>query len=171
MTSKYSINTGLPAAPLTDDPKLFNALVPVYNAIRNTLAATDAYTGTIGLEQDFWPQGGVSRCSDGLNSKIYLEAGENLAVGNLIGIFSNGKAYKSTSAGTPFCIGFCTTAVSTGQYAEIQLRGIYPTFSSPTLTPGNRYYQSATAGVLGASGTQVVGFAISDTVLYFNPQY
>jgi hypothetical protein len=47
---------------------------------------------------------------------------------------------------------------------------MYPAFSAGTLTPGVFYGQSGTAGVLGAGFTQKLGFALSDTLLYFLPQ-
>jgi len=47
MASKpsMSINLGLQPAPDVDSPELFGALMPLYNAIRNTMYTVDAYTG------------------------------------------------------------------------------------------------------------------------------
>lgn len=169
LENELSINLGLPQNPLTQNGELFTELKRVYNAINATARAVDSYTGVLGQPRDVWSELGVGQCSIGLNSKIYLEAAADLDYGNTIAIDSTGKAIKASGTN---CIGFCTSSggVLTGEYTEIQLLGIYPAFPAGTLTPGNKYYQSATAGSIGTSGSQVVGFAISDTVLFFNPQ-
>ena len=168
--STSSINLGLPAVPITSDKELFAALVPIYNSIRNVMSAVDSYTGSISLEEGYWSQAGAGRIMFGANSKLYLQAGENLVQGNTVGIKSDGKIWKATSTGVPFCIGFATAAATTGNYVEVQMFGLYPTLPASSLTKGAKYYQTTTAGVIGTSGTQVIGFAISDTQLFFNPQ-
>jgi hypothetical protein len=176
LKNEVSVSLGLPAVPITQDPELSLELTKVYNAIRALARAIDLNTGALGEEPAYWDQATTSRCTFGKNSVLYLEAGENLAYSNLIGIKSDGKAWKADD-GVLRCIGFCTVkaGVSTGDFVEVQVAGIYPAFPAATLTPGNFYYLSTTAGVVGAAGSgptynQIVGFAVSDTILFFLPQ-
>lgn len=172
-TERFSLNLGLPAVPITNNPELWTEFIKVYNATRLLAGALDQYTGALGELPELWNQLGVSRCYDGLNTRIYLEAGEAIAYGQTVGIDGSGLA-RLADDGVYFAIGFCTntTAAGVGDPVEIQQRGIYPAFPAATLTPGNRYYQSGTPGTIGAggTGTQCIGYAISDTILYFNPQ-
>lgn len=170
LPNELSVNLGLPENPLTQNAELFVEIKRVYNALRSVTRALDLYTGVVGEQSAFAAEAGVGRCMIGLNSKIYLEAGEDIDFSNTIGIKSDGKAWKAVD-GSVRARGFCTTLGTTlaGGFIEVQLQGIYPAFPAATLTPGNIYYQSGTAGLIGASGSQAVGFAISDTRLYFNP--
>lgn len=151
---ELSVNLGLPAQPLTDDPKLFVELIKVYNAIKIIAAALDSHTG----------------------EPLYAEAGESISYGQTVGISTaDGKVYKADD-GVLMCIGWCKTAggVVAGDSVSIQHFGLYPELPAASLTPGTRYYQSSTAGSIGLVGTaptwgQVIGFAISDTQLYFLP--
>ena len=172
-TERFSLNLGLPAVPVTNNPELWTEFIRVYNAVRILAGAMDNYTGALNELPDVWNQLGVSRCYDGLNTRIYLEAGESIAYGRTIGIDGSGLA-RLADDGVYFAIGFSTntTTAALGDMVEIQQRGIFPAFPAATLTPGNRYYQSSTPGSVGAfgTGTQCIGYAISDTILYFNPQ-
>lgn len=171
LNNELSVNLGLPENPITQNAEMFTELKKVYNALRAVTRALDSYTGLIGEQPEFYSQASANRCTAGLNSKLYLECGENIDYANIVGIKSDGKVYKSIGT-TPMCIGFCTTVGGgiTGGFIEVQLFGIMPLFAASTLTPGNLYYQSATAGLVGASGTRVIGFAITDQILYFTPQ-
>jgi len=170
LQNELSVNLALPERPLTQNAELFTELNRVYNAIRSVARSLDAYTGVVGEQNDFWSQAGALRCNFGLNSKIYLEAGEDLILANTIGIKADGQAWKAVDGGTR-CRGFCTAVngVLAGEFVEFQVFGIYPQFSAGTLTPGSTYYQSGSAGQVGASGSQAVGFAITDRILFFNP--
>ena len=174
MAIVQSANLGLPAAPLTDNSELYYELLRVYNAIRVVMQSVDNNTGAISPPKEYWNEIGFTRFTSGNASKLYLQAYENLSYGNTIAIHNAGggvgKAKKAVTSG---CIGFCSSieSVLAGEYAEIQCYGIMAGFAPSTLTPGGAYYQSGTAGVISASGTQVVGVALSDTVLLFNPQY
>jgi hypothetical protein len=176
LNNELSVNTGLPASPLTQNPELFTELQKVYNAIRAIGRALDAYTGALPESKEYWDQTGLDRCTFGLNSKIYLEAGEDLSAGALVGIKSDGKVWKAVD-GTVRCFGFCSASggTLTGATTEVTVMGLYPKLPAATLVPGDRYYNSTVAGQLGVSGSgptwnQVVGFAISDTNLFFIPQ-
>jgi hypothetical protein len=174
--SNYSVRTGLPATPLTPDPALFGELTRVYNAIKNIAIHYDAVTGAIQPAADSWPELGATRYTVGGMCKIYLPAYEDLDYGNTVGVYDDagvGKAKKAKDA-VLYAVGFCTSVsgVIAGEYTEVTVYGAYPKLPSGTLTPGAKYYQSATtAGVIDtAVTTQCVGFAISDTTLIWMPQ-
>lgn len=177
LRNELSVNLGLPSTPLTQNPELFSEVQKIYNAIKALARAVDVYTGALNEEESYWSQTAADRCLIGLNSRMYIEAGENLSYGNLIGIKNDEKVWKAQD-NVVRCFGFCTAPNGTtvGNVTEIQLLGLYPQFSPGTLTAGAFYYNSTTAGTPGASGTaptwnQIIGFAITDTLLYFNPQY
>lgn len=174
MAIEQSANLGLPAAPLTDNQELYYELLRIYNAIRIVMQAVDNNTGAISPPEEYWDEVGYTRFTAGNMAKIYIKAYEALSYGTTVGIYNDGGEGKAAKAqsGVRACIGFCSAVdgAAAGDYTEIQLYGLYPQFAAGTLTPGVGYYQSATAGVVGASGTQVIGIALSDTQLFFNPQ-
>lgn len=174
MATSQSVNLGLPAQPLVSDQEMYYELLRVYNAIRLTLQAVDNNTGAISPDKQYWDEIGFTRLTVGNMSKIYVEAAVALSYGNTVGIGGDGKAYKARN-GVRACVGFCSDpeGAAVGDITEIQLLGLFPPFTAGTLTPGAGYYQSATAGVIGVagSGTQFVGYALSDTRLWFNPQF
>lgn len=174
--SRYSVNLGLPAQPLVEDPKLFSELIKVYNAIRNLALAHDAVTGIISPPTEDWSQLGTTRFTAGGMHKIYIEANVDLAYGNTVGIVNVagvGKADKAQD-GVLYAVGFCSATGGTlaGATTEVTIIGRYPPLPAASLVPGNKYYQSGTAGTIGVfgTGTQVIGFAVSDTDLIWLPQ-
>ncbi len=176
LKNELSLNLGLPTSTSVQEPEMAQELNRLYNAVRTLARSLDLQSGALSEESQYWSETGAQRCVFGKNSVLYLEAGETLAYSNLVGIKSDGKAWKADD-GVLKCIGFCNVKDGTtvGNYTEVQCFGIYPSFSAGTLTPGNFYYLSATAGVVGAAGSgptynQIIGFAVSDTVLLFNPQ-
>lgn len=177
LKNEISVNLGLPSSPSTQDPELSVELQRVYNAIRSVARALDSYTGAIGESQEFWNQAGVSRFSFGLNSKFYLQAGEDIPYGATVGVKSDKKLYKAKD-GVVRCAGFCTTSggILSGAYGESQFCGLFPPFPPATLTAGALYFNSTTAGSVGVTGSaptwnQAVGYALSDTQLIFIPQF
>jgi len=150
-----SIRTGLPAQPLTENAELFNELLRLYNAVKILVQSLDLHTG----------------------EAIALTAGEAIAYGKTVGIKSDGTVWMAKD-GTYPAIGWCTTpgGVVAGESVTFQTFGLFPEFAAGTLTPGTRYYQSSTAGTIGVVGSapswgQVVGIALSDTQLYFMPNW
>lgn len=174
MATSQSVNLGLPAQPLVSDQEMYYELLRVYNAIRLVLQAVDNNTGAISPDKEYWDEIGFTRLTVGNMSKIYVEAAVALSYGNTVGIGSDGKAYKAQD-GVRACVGFCSDpkGATVREITEVQLLGLFPPFAAGTLTPGAGYYQSATAGVVGVagSGAQFVGYALSDTRLWFNPQF
>lgn len=177
MASIQSANLGLPASPLTNDQELFYELLKVYNAIRVVMQAVDNNTGSMQPPKEYWNEIGFTRCTIGNMSKIYMQANERLEYGNTVGIVKVGGVgkFKKAQNGVTVAIGFCTSqdGANAGDYTEVQTYGLFVPFAAGTLTPGAGYYQSGTAGMIGVAGTgaQFVGYALSDTQLFFCPQF
>lgn len=176
LKNELSVNLGLPSSPTISDPEMATEFQRVYNAIRAVARALDAYTGVIGEDSTLWSQAGISRYAFGLNSKIYVQAGETIPYGSIVGIRSDKKLYRAEDAVTR-CCGFMNTVggVASGDYAEFQVCGLFPVFPAATLTAGNIYYNSITPGSVGVAGSgpawnQAVGYALSDTQLLLLPQ-
>jgi hypothetical protein len=172
MTSSraMSFNLGLPTIPgYTKDDEMYRELFRLYSAVRNIVYNYDSVTGAVTPDAAIQGELGTDRISIGGMARFYIEAGEALDYTNTVQINSDGKAYKGTDGNVR---GFCssTAGVSLGGIAEITVLGKYPSFTAGTLTPGTKYYQSATNGVIGAAGTQCLGFAITDQEFFFLPE-
>jgi hypothetical protein len=168
---ELSFNLGLPSVSLEQDPKLAQEFTKIYNAIKSVAYYLDRYTGALPPVTDDWPEVGTASLIPNGMFKVYMPAFEDLAVGNLVAFYNDAgtpKVRKSQSA-VRKCHGFCSVAGLTGAQVEITLIGRFPEYPAGTLTPGTYYYNSATAGVLGAAGDQVLGVALTDTTFFFNP--
>lgn len=164
-----SINLGLPDRPLTENPELNAELRRVYNALDSVVSAVDAYSGTGESESTYSSQVGTSQCFFGVNSKVYLEAAEEIEFGQLVALHSDGLLYKAAPPLT--CIGF-SRSKEPAAYIEVQLVGVYPRLSSAVLVPGVKYCLGTTPGTFApfSSGAQVVGIALAPDILFINPQ-
>jgi hypothetical protein len=168
----FSFDLGLPETPLVENLELYFELLKVYNALRNTASQLDYITGALTPPEGNWAELGVANATHS-KPKFYMEAYEDLSYGNTIEIFDAGSGVGQAKKGTSGkVVGFCSAPLGTltGDTTEVTIFGMYPAFSAGSLTPGTIYGQSATAGVLGAGFTQHLGFALSDTLLYFFPQ-
>lgn len=168
LSNEISFNLGLPATPITTDNELFMELNRVYAAIRAVAYRLDSTTGGLSPEGSLWTEVGSGNLT-AANPKFYMEAAVDLTYGNTIQISSAGLAEKGTDGKV---VGFCSVpgGVLTGEVTEVTVIGMYPAFPPTTLTPGVFYVQSGSAGQVGNVGTQKLGFAVSDTQLYFMPQ-
>lgn len=172
---EISVNLGLPTAPTTDDRKLFDELLPIYTALRNIASALDSYTGTVPVSESYWSEAGSQIRVNGI-VKIYVKFYEAADVGATVSFIdvSGEMQVRKALHGSYRCHGFVSSNTAAGAYGEVTLLGQFPTFPDGTLTPGQTYQQSTTAGVIMPySGTsyQPIGFALSDTTLFFNPSY
>lgn len=169
---EFSLNLGLPAAPLTSDEELAGELQRVYSALRNMLGALDRYTGAISPPVEDWSQLGAQVKVNGM-CKVYYPAKEAITPGQTLGFVLDAGVTKVLFAkdGVVKCRGFCsnTANASIGDMVEVTLFGLFAYFAPGTLTRNNTYYQSATFGTIGAAGAQAVGYAITDSILFFNP--
>lgn len=182
---QYSTNLGIGQAPDIDQakyPTIYADLLRVRNAIRALQAALDTYTGALGEDPTYWDQ--VSS-SSGVRlqniSRVYLEAGEPISYGASVHFYNVAGTLKARNANatdnTKPCRAYCSVSggVSTGDFGEFILFGLHTGFVG--LTPGDEYYLSAaTPGGYAASApgvvgnvVQKIGYALSDTVLFFEP--
>ncbi len=108
-------------------------------------------------------------------------AGENLVFGDIVYIKSDGKLWKgdADSAGL-FPAQFMSTATISANASGVFLRDGFAGLASWTWTVGGALYLSATAGAMTQTAptatdscTQVLGFALSATVVSFraSPDY
>lgn len=165
-TKKYVIvNTGAGASPFTQE-----------TTIDASAGAGDAgkipsLDGSGKLDLSFMPSGvgGDTRT---------VTAGETLTAGNLIYMSSTPEAFKAdANSEAKEAIGFVLSGITAAASGTAYFgSGIISGLSS--LTPGARYYLSAaTPGAItttkpSGSGDiiQQIGFALSATELYFEPQ-
>lgn len=123
------------------------------------------------LDSSFMPTG------FGADSRT-VTAGENLSAGDLVYLNSSGEAFKAdANSQAKEAIGFTLTSITAASSGTIYLgSGIITGLTG--LTAGSRYFLSATtAGGISTSKptgaadiVQQVGFALSSTELYFEPQ-
>lgn len=170
---ELSVNLGLPAAPLSNTPELFSEMLRVYNALRILANALDDYTGVISPPNSEWSQLGIQVRSHGMN-RVYLPAFENIAYGETVAFYNDAGTVKLRKAvvSTYPCRGYCSVSggVTAGQTCEAVLFGVSATFTAGTFTVGATYYQAATAGAITNGVTaQKVGYAMTTSLLFFNP--
>lgn len=172
MTQKFSANLGLPAVPEEGmTPELFKEVLKLQNAIKIVMAALDQYTGVIGQDQEIWDAITPITTLGGLYRRVYVRAGEDLPAGNFVNLYNDAgtlKARLASSAAGFKARGFVNTAALNGEMAEVILQGIHVLFSG--LTPGTMYYIAGTPGQITTAATaQMIGFALSDQILYVSP--
>ncbi len=165
----YSVNLGLSALPEVDNPELFNALSPIYNAIRNTMYAVDAYTGNSLLSKDEYA--GADPYTNLLvqrTSILLVKASEAITVGHAVNLWSSSglRARKATNTNTPDAMALATAAI--GDVIPVCLFGLVTVLGG--LTEGAAYYPTATPGVISTTvlGTKI-GKALAANALWFAP--
>ncbi len=172
LQGEMSIRLGLPSAPLVEGPKLFIEFLQVYNAIKVLGYSLDSYTGAITAPYEDWAEIGLNSASVGNIAKIYIVFYETAEIGNTIAFDDISSIPMARLADTTYrARGVCTKATEAGDMGEVTLFGRFPLFPAGSLTPGLTYHQSATAGEIipGPSANQAIGYAITDTSLFFNP--
>jgi len=165
-----SINLGLSASPEVDSPELYGALMPLYNAVRNTMYAVDSYTGNTLITPDEYTQ--VNAFGQLLLQKtaiLFVKLSEPVSVGHLINLHNSGglRARKAVG-GTSRVHAFATASGSTGETVPICFFGMCQNIGG--LTAGTEYYLSTTAGLVTPTATyQRVGIALDTQKLWFTP--
>lgn len=176
-----TINTGLSNLPLeVKDATTYAEFVKLYNAVKIVAQAMDTYTGIGTYPADQWDQVGNNGILVQNHTKIYPIFGDNVNQGQLVTLKDIGgvpKAYLAIAASNDIrkCRGFATGNVLAGNRGEVVLQGLYPYAGG--LTIGQTYYLSnGTYGAFTAvnpSGVgnirQGIGYAISTSAMYFNP--
>jgi len=180
-TSRLSTNLGLDVLPAIKDREAFTEFVGVYNAIRAAAANLDVYTGALQYPSSEWSQLGPSQTlwTAGAN-RLYLIFSDAATPGNMMSIWDDAGVMKARLAGGAAwvggdCRGYATGTVNAGDYGEIILFGLCTVVSG--LTRGATYWASnATTGAF--TGTkpaannnriQPIGYALTDSTLFFNP--
>ncbi len=108
---------------------------------------------------------------------LSVTAGETIAAGDIVYIDSAGAVFKADAdAAAKAAIGFVLSGITSGASGTVYF-GSGMITGLTGLTPGSLYYLSSTAGgvtTTAPTGTgkiqQIVGRAVSSTVLYFEPQ-
>lgn len=177
--TKSSINLGIGIQPDVKNQELFNELYRVYNALRSLSYALDAYTGSIIPDEDEWPFLAFQETNRQANiSVIYVEAAEDISSGAVCRLVNSAGVLKAINANAStgdevHC--FNAGGVTAGNFGRFyQPNCIHGGYSG--LTIGTTYWLSATDGLITAtmpvtSGhiQQKVGYALSDTELFFCP--
>lgn len=178
MAFKSSINTGLPNIPDPADPADFAEFARIYNAIRNTAIALDAYTGALAAEPQFYSQTPAATTLLVQNmQRVYCKFDTLTAYGKTVYLYQSGgilTAGLSTATDPTKPIrGWCNTpsGVAAGAYGEVMLGGLCSAIGG--MTPGTTYFAGNTAGTIAnGPGTysQKVGFAISASQIFMRPE-
>lgn len=177
--TKSSINLGIGIQPDVKNQELFNELYRVYNALRSLSYALDAYTGAIVPDEGEWPFLPLQQTNRQANvSVIYVKAFENISSGAVCKLTVNAGELVAVNANAStgdevHC--FNAGGVTAGNFGRFyQPNCIHGGYSG--LTIGTTYWLSAIDGVITStmpvtSGyiQQKVGYALSDTELFFCP--
>lgn len=111
--------------------------------------------------------------------QVTVTAAEALSQYDLVNIYLDGATLKARKAdgGTNKYIahGFCPAAIESAAMGTVQTNG---TMTGTGLTPGSDYFLSATPGAYATTPpeagagkiSQKIGYAISDTVIVFEPE-
>ena len=178
MATQYSVNLGLDVFPTTTDPDNAFDINRLYNACRSLAIGLDSASGAIGRDPSEWAQTGTNALRLQNMTRVYVMFSESVIAGNIINLYNNAGVLNARKAGGAalaggLARGFVIASVTSGSYGEVFLGGANAFISG--LTPGTPYYLSTgTAGLLtptapGGGLTQDVGFALSSSVLWFNP--
>jgi hypothetical protein len=135
-------------------------------------------TEVYGAGQEYFDLPTADLASRGIVTRT-LTAGENLSFGNLVYRKSDGKFWKvdADAAATMPAVAMALESISADATGSMLMLG-WAKNSSWTWTVGGLLYASTTAGAItqtAPSGTgdqvQVVGWAYSATLIFFNPDY
>jgi hypothetical protein len=175
---QLSFQLGLDALPAEAmDPATYAELIKIYNSIHTLATTLDAVTGPLPVHlSDRAYVSPVETVKLQNIARVYPQAAEDLAQGNVIYITSGGLAAKAVADTfhNKKCRGIVQQAVNAGSYAEVVTCGVISGFVG--LTPGQDFFLSTTAGVMSNVGPaagntlQFLGYAISSTQIYFNPE-
>ena len=183
MPSRFNspFSLGIGQQPAISDPRLFEQLAPIYNALNRLQQAFTDYTGADQQIVDFWDKLRPTDTILAQNAhRLYLPASEAIVEGGLVNLYNNAGALNARNANatnnTKPCHAYCSQAggaAGAGAYTEvIVLTGLAP---AAGLTVGTRYFLSTVNGLLTAVAPvaagnieQVVGVALSATEFLFN---
>jgi len=179
---QYSTNLGLSLLSEVDQskyPSIYLECARIRNALKVLQGALDQYTGALAEDSSARSSVAASISVRTQNiSRFYVYATVDLVIGNVVNLFDRGSAITgarlaSCNSASTYAQAICSIAATAGNYAEVILLGILPSYTG--LTPGQRYWLSTT-GNLQASAPSTAGqivqpcaYAVTSTDLYFNP--
>ena len=155
-----------------EDPEIAAELTKLYNAINLLASKLDEYTGAIPYplaDRPYIAKSSANR-SAGTN-RFYGYATVNLLAGTLVYWNASGQLAKASSASGVALLMVLEDTVA-GDYAAVTRQGVVTGLAG--LTAGSAYVASTTAGAIATSVAtgntrRYVGFALSSTELYFEP--
>jgi hypothetical protein len=181
MNQQYSFNLGLSKQPETTSGEAYIDLSRLYSAVRLLQEYLDKYTGVLQQDSELWS---ILNPSETLTSfrlnRLYRKTLVDITVGKLVNFTLSGGELQaqladSTDATKP-AMAYATGNSTAGNFAEFILpNAIHPYYAG--LTVGTIYYLSkVTPGSLTSTPpatvgnlVQPIGYAITDTQLYFCP--
>lgn len=175
--SSFSLN--LPRSANTSDPKLLAVVDPLYSAMgsiyNNFVYACGVITPPISQFSYLADTPGGSISIHNLN-RMYCEAGEVLALGNLIYLYLDGDVLKAKlaigGAGNKRAVGYVNYPATIGTVAEliigsgvVQIGGAIPEsqYYLSDATPGGITDTAPSSGLV-----QIIGTGIATDLLYFH---
>lgn len=178
---QWSVDLALGRTPEVDDPKMFQELLKVYNALTNLAQALDFNVGaSLPSQEEMAVLLANNSVLVGRQSRVFAKALEPIPAGAVVNLQWSGSFHQVSLANATNGVerrarGFNpAAAVTTGQFMEVQLLGLCTAYGG--LTVDTTYYTSTTAGIITAtppnSGShliQPVGFAIHPNMIFFNP--
>ena len=115
----------------------------------------------------------ITRFTD---TKMIFVAGETLAAGDLVVLFTDGLLWKADSTTETYAkslVGIAAVDIAVGKSGTVLLEGLWTTTG---LTTGVPYYISETGGewttaspYTSGSISRVIGYSLSPTQMYFSP--
>lgn len=182
-TKAYSpFSLGIGELPAVSDPRLFEQLVPIYNALQRLQRAMTDFAGIDQQPPEFWNQLAPDNTLFPQNAhRLYVPASEAISFGALVNLYNNAGALNARNANatnnTRPCYGYLSEAGGTagaGAYTEvIVISGLIATSG---LTPGTRYFLATSNGqitsaapVAAGNVEQVVGIALGADHFLFQP--
>lgn len=184
-TQKFSTNLGLGVLPefsQTQDPAIFADSVRVRNALRVLQGTLDVRTGYTGPDLASMVSADSSYVTQQNYSRLFVKTTQDFLPGEMARLYTSAGVLKADRAyanvGGHSARAFAKTAIASGDYGEFILEGMC--YSLTGLSPGYTYYLADTSGGFPRAGrvdtgsgtvTQIVGFAVTPTALYFRPNY
>lgn len=170
--------------PTSYPPELRAALGPVYSAIQSLLYSFTQYAGVAPQMEADWPNltPGMTLLHQN-TCRLYVIFDAAAAAGTVVYLYNNAGVLTAGKANATNNTKPCRAIVSSeggssgaGDFAEVMLGGLVGNLAG--MTPGVTYYLSTTDGLITntapvAAGNieQFLGFALSATLLWFNPSY
>jgi len=172
---KTDITVSASGATWTIDPDVVT-YAKIQNVVAdNVLLGNNSGAGGVVDELTVTEVNSLLGTNDGTILKTFT-AGETVAVGDICYFKSDGKMWKSdasASATGKGLIAMANAAITVGNPGEFMLRGEYTTTG---LTVAGEYFMSETAAaitvtipVTGSSIVRLIGYALSATILLFDP--